>query len=172
MNLDGMFSLYSFYRCLDDVFIFDNERYTSSLYDSRKDTNNGGNFTLQTPREGVMGKYFELKIKAGRMKKAWGWMGVYFERKHPLVCVGFDDRDGWGKPVFDLMINNKVDEMKAGRYFKAPYYDEESNAVWFDFSKATAFNQLTDPNKQVELLRGFLAEVFDTIFTLKQSSVQ
>ena len=171
MNLDGMFSLYSFYRCLDEVFVFDNERYTSALYDSRKDTNNGGNFTRQTPREGVMGKYFELKIKTGRMKKAWGWMGVYFEREHPLVCVGFDDREGWGKPVFDLMIS-QVDDMKAGRYFEAPYYDDETNAIWFDFSKASEFDKLTDSNKQVALLKRFLTEVFDTIYTLKQSSMQ
>ena len=170
MNLEGMFSLYTFYRSLDEVFAFDNEHYSSSLYDSRKDTNNGGNFTGNTPREGVMGKYFEVKFKKVRMKTAWGWMGVYFEREHPIVCVGFDHRDGWGKPVYDLLINN-LDE-KDGIYFDAPYYDDESDAIWFDFSKGEDFNQQNDSKKQIALLKSFLAEVFDAIYTLKQSTLQ
>ena len=171
MNLDGMFSLYTFYRSLDDVFAFDNDRYSSFLYDSRKDTNNGGNFSGGTPREGVMGKYFEIKFKKVRMKSAWGWMGVYFEREHPLVCVGFDDRDGWGKPVYDLLID-RLDDQKNGLHFDAPYYDEETDGIWFDFNKGEEFNQLSDPQKQITLLRSFLAEVFDTIYSIKKSTLQ
>ena len=171
MNLDGMFSLYTFYRSLDDVFAFDNERYSSFLYDSRKDTNNGGNFSGRTPREGVMGKYFEIKFKNLRMRTAWGWMGVYFEREHPLVCVGFDDRDGWGKPVYDLLID-RLDDQKDGLHFDAPYYDEETDGIWFDFNKGEEFNHLSDPQKQITLLRSFLAEVFDTIYSIKQSTLQ
>ena len=169
MNLDGMFSLYTLYRSLDEVFAFDNERYSSVLYNSKKDTNNGGNFTGSTPREGVMGKYFEVSFKVGRMRKAWGWMGVYFEREHPLICVGFDNRDGWGKPVYSLLMG-KLDDLMEGEYFEAPYYDDETDAFWFDFNKAEEFNNLTDSMKQTELLKLFLAEVFDTIYTLKQSS--
>lgn len=168
MNLDGMFSLYTFYRGLDEVFSFDNDHYTAFLYDSRKDTNSGGNFSGSTPREGVMGKYFEVAFKHVRMKRAWGWMGVYFEREHPLVCIGFDDRDGWGKSVFDLLID-RVDDMEAGMYFDAPYYDDETNGIWFDFNKAEEFNQLGNSKEQTALLKSFLQEVLDTIYSIKQS---
>lgn len=168
MNLDGMFSLYTFYRGLDEVFSFDNDHYTAFLYDSRKDTNSGGNFSGSTPREGVMGKYFEVAFKHVRMKRAWGWMGVYFEREHPLVCIGFDDRDGWGKSVFDLLID-RVDDMEAGLYFDAPYYDDETNGIWFDFNKADEFNQLDISKEQTALLKSFLQEVLDTIYSIKQS---
>ena len=169
MNLDGMYSLYSFYRSLDDVFAFDNDRYTSVLYDSRKDTNNGGNFTGSTPREGVMGKYFEVSFKISRMRKAWGWMGVYFEREHPLICVGFDNRDGWGRSVFKVLYE-RIDDLKDGIYFTEPYYDDETDAVWFDFSQSEKFNTLNSSKEQITLLKSFLAEVFDTIYALKQSS--
>ena len=171
MNLDGMFSVYTFYRSLDEVFAFDNDRYTSSVYNSKKDTNNGGNFTRSTPRDGVIGKYFGVSFKQVRWKKSWGWMGVYFEREHPLICVGFDSRDGWGKPIYDLLIN-RCNDIKAGKYYDKPYYDEESNAVWFDFKKDAEFNKLTDCQEQINLLRSFLAEVFDTIYNVKQKTLK
>ena len=167
MNLDGMFSLYTFYQCLDKVFAFDNDRYSSFLYDSRKDTNNGGNFTGYTPREGVMGKYFEVTFKKIRIGTAWGWMGVYFEREHPLVCIGFDNRDGWGKSVFNL-LKDRVDDMEAGEYYDTPYY--EDNGIWFDFTKADEFNQLGNSKEQTALLKSFLREVLDTIYSIKQQS--
>ena len=164
MNLDGMFSLYTFYRSLDDVFITDNDLFSSSLYDSRKDTNNGGNLFC-TPRDGVMGKYFDVKFKHIKLKQTWGWMGVYFEREHPQICIGFDYREGWGKPVYDLLLN-KVDGMKKGKLCSKPY--EEGGAIWFDFNQADKFNGLSSPSKQISLLRSYFNEVIETIYKIKQ----
>ncbi|MBR4620687.1 MAG: hypothetical protein IKO46_06865 [Salinivirgaceae bacterium] len=164
MNLDGMFSLYTFYRSLDEVFAIDDENFTSSLYDSKKDTNNGGNMFL-TPRDGVMGKYFDVKFKHIRLKQTWGWMGVYFEREHPLICIGFDNREGWGKPVYDLLFV-KLDSIKKGKFFDKPY--EESGAIWFDFNSADKFNDLDTPAKQISLLKSFFQEVLDVVYNTKQ----
>lgn len=166
MNLDGMFSLYTLYRSLDEVFIVDNEKFSSSLYDSRKDTNSGGNL-YGTPRNGIMGKYFEVKFKHIRLKQTWGWMGVYFEREHPQICIGFDYREGWGKPVCDLLLN-KVDGMKKGKLFSKPY--EECGAIWFDFNQADKFNALNEPSKQIVLLKSYFNEVLETIYRIKQES--
>ena len=58
--------------------------------------------------------------------------------------------------------------MEAGEYFDQPYYDEESDGIWFDFNKGKEFDKLTDYNKQIDLLKSFLAEVFDTIYATKE----
>lgn len=160
MNLSGMFSLYTFYRSLDDVFEFDSENFSSTLYDSRKDTNNGGNF-LSSPRDGIMGKYFEIKFKRLRLK-AWGWMGVYFEREEPLICIGFCNRENWGYPVYKLLVKSNYNN--EGKYTTSPY--EEEGGYWFDFKCNEQFNSLDLP-KQITLLRSFFEEVMNIIYELK-----
>lgn len=165
MNLQGMYSLYTFYRCLDDVFVFDNEAFTSSLYDSLKNTNGGGNF-LYSPRDGVMGKYFQLKLKKCYVSETWGWLGVYFDREDPVICLGFCNRDGWGKPIFNI-INRKPDAISEGDFATAPY--EEDGAYWFDFKKNEDFNTL-ELDGQIELLRSFFKEVVMSVYNIKTQS--
>ena len=92
-------------------------------------------------------------------------MGVYFEREHPQICIGFDYREGWGKPVYDLLLN-KVDGMKKGKLCSKPY--EEGGAIWFDFIQADKFNGLNSPSKQISLLRSYFNEVIETIYKIKQ----
>lgn len=162
MQLDGMYSLYTFYRCLDEVFANETENFTTSLYNSRKDTNNGGNF-LSTPRDGVMGKYFEVTYKGKRIKKSWGWMGVYFEREEPVICIGFCNREGWGKPI-NSILNANQDKFVKGKSFDVPY--EDSGAFWFDFRLETKFDS-SSLEIQKNMLRTFLCEVLNYVVTLK-----
>lgn len=165
MNLDGMYSLYTFYKLLDEVFVCDNERYTSCIYDSRKDTNSGGNI-YATPREGVMGKYFEVEFKQSEIKKTWGWMGVYFDREHPLVCIGFDNRESWGKPVYDLLMDkDRYKDVNKGNYFDEPY--KEDSSIWFEFMKNEDFNALNTPTEQIALLKSFYCEVLEAVCSIK-----
>lgn len=154
MDLNGMFSLYTFYRTLDDVISIDNEDFNSSLYSSLKDTNHGGNFLCE-PRDGVMGKYFELKFKGVRINKSWGWIGVYFNRENPVICIGFCNRDGWGKPVNSLLFS-RLDDISENEIRSAPY--EEDGAIWFDFKKNDDF-QKSSLECQIKLLREFFSDV-------------
>lgn len=165
MDLKGMFSLYTFYRSLDEVFNNDNEDYTSSLYDSLKDTNGGGNF-LCKPIDGVMGKYFEIKFKGVKIKKTWGWLGVYFDREEPVICIGFCDRDGWGRPVNTLLMP-KLDFIKETSNSSKPY--EEDGAVWFDFKRYEDFNK-SSLDDQISLLKEFFNDVMLTIKSQKENA--
>ncbi len=165
MNTDGMYSLYAFYCSLDEVFACDNNKYKSFLYPYLKGTNNGGN-TERTPREGVMGKYFDVTFKHIRLKRTWGWMGVYFEREKPVICIGFDNREGWGKPVYKL-LKKQLTNIKKGKYFDSAY--EAGDFIWFDFNKVDIFNSLDSPSKQISLLRSYFFEVLDVIYSLKQN---
>ena len=53
-----------------------------------------------------MGHFFEFDLpvneeKASDPKRVWGWIGAYYRNGGAVVCVEFEDRDGWGKPVCD-----------------------------------------------------------------------
>ncbi len=163
MNLDGMFSLYTFYRSLEEVISHDNEIYDSCLYDSKQDTHGGGNF-LATPRDGAMGQYFELHFKHRVMKRSWGWIGVYFNSEHPQIYIAFRNEEGCGKPVFDLLTSIDI---KKGKTFDAPY--EEERAFWFEFNKADEFNK-GSLEEQKKLLTQFFNEVVMSIYKAKQNN--
>lgn len=165
MDLKGMYSLYTFYRSLDEVVSVDNESFSSSLYDSRKDTNHGGNFLCE-PRDGVMGKYFEVKFKDVKIKKSWGWIGVYFDREDPIICIGFCNRQDWGKPVNNLILP-KIDDIPETDKSTAPY--EGEGAIWFDFKKYEEFSKATLCG-QIELLKSYFTDVILTIKNQKSDA--
>ena len=167
MNLDGMYSLYEFYNVLDEVFALDTEEYSSQVYNSNYDTHQGGN-TFRTPRQGVMGKYFDVEFKKQKIKETFGWMGVYFNEENPNIYIAFADIEGWGKPVYSLLKTKEKEEKLRGghKYFLKPYID--GAAYWFDFKKRKDFNNLTF-NGQVKMLRNYLEEVLNYICELKNS---
>ena len=159
MKLEGMHSLYTFYKSLDEVFCCDEENYKSYLYDSKRDTHGGGNRYL-SPRDGVFGKYFEIKFKGNRNKTAWGWMGVYFRDEEPTIYIAFSNQEGWGKPIFEK-INPILDQFCKGKYTSEPY--EDSGSIWFEFLKNKEFDSKSDVDKQIKLLRLFFKEVMDDV---------
>lgn len=54
-----------------------------------------------------MGHFFEFDLPVDNKqndsseKRVWGWVGAYYRNEGAVVCVEFEDRDGWGKPVCD-----------------------------------------------------------------------
>ena len=54
-----------------------------------------------------VGHFFEFDLTVNKeknkssQKRVWGWIGAYYRNKGAVVCVEFEDRDGWGKPVCD-----------------------------------------------------------------------
>ena len=165
MNLNGMNSLYTFIRCLEDVFAVDREEFTSELYSNRKDTKSGGNF-LCRPLDGVMGKYFGLTFKGVHINKTWGWMGVYFERELPLICIGFRDEKNWGKPVYNF-LSKSYQIIPEGKLCTAPY--PEDGAYWYDFKAPKDFDKLS-LEEQIKLLKDFFEETIISIYNAKKSS--
>ncbi len=113
-----------------------------------------------------MGKYFSLKLKKCHVKKSWGWLGVYFDRMDPVICLGFCNREDWGKPVFNI-LNRDPDAIPEGNYASKPY--EEDGAYWFDFKKNELFNDL-DLDGQVKMLREFFQEAIMAVYNAKIKS--
>lgn len=52
-----------------------------------------------------MGSFFEFNVPnnlpGGQGQRVWGWLGVYYRNDGGVICIEFEDREGWGKPVCD-----------------------------------------------------------------------
>lgn len=57
-----------------------------------------------------MGHFFEFDLSPVKneenenaldTKRVWGWIGAYYRNEGAVVCVEFEDREGWGKLVCD-----------------------------------------------------------------------
>ena len=47
------------------------------------------------------GEFFELTNFDRKGNSVWGWLGAYYAEEGITICVEFEDRQGWGKPVCD-----------------------------------------------------------------------
>jgi hypothetical protein len=83
-----------------------------------------------------MGHFFEFDLlpvneeKASDTKRVWGWIGAYYRNGGAVVCVEFEDRDGWGKSVCDKFR----EKVKDGclRFYLEEHKEEE----WGDCIKS------------------------------------
>lgn len=157
MDLNGMYSLYEFNIVLNKILNAETDLYKLELYNSNRDTHHGGNI-LGTPKDGIMGKYFDLKYKRNTIKETWGWIGVYFERENPLICICFENNEWWGKPIVDIIQESKIKDLQQNDYYDKPYYEE--GHLWFDLSKSKlAEFQNADLDGQINILSCFVKEV-------------
>ena len=116
-----------------------------------------------------MGKYFDLNYIDNSIKETWGWIGVYFEREHPLICMCFENNDGWGKPICNIIQESRAESLPKGRYYDGAYY--EDGHLWFELSdeKHNDFSNAPDLNSQIEILKSFIDEIVLLPLKLLQS---
>ena len=161
MDLKGMYSLYAFMQELRRLVNRDTETYHAEWYGSKQDTHGGGN-RFVAMRDGAAGCYFSLKYKHAPIAESWVWIGVYFKEESPSICLCFENCDGWGKPVCDLLPREKAPAVAVGDYAGVPYYD--SGSLWFNLSDARlAEFDASDFDRQVEILGAFIDEVARTV---------
>lgn len=161
MDLKGMYSLYAFMQELRRLVNRDTETYHAEWYGSKQDTHGGGN-RFVAMRDGAAGCYFSLKYKQAPIAESWVWIGVYFKEESPSICLCFENCDGWGKPVCDLLPREKAPAVAVGDYAGVPYYD--SGSLWFNLSDARlAEFDASDLDRQVEILGAFIDEVARTV---------
>lgn len=147
MDLKGMYSLYSFTELLKKL-VNRTETNFELRYYSNKNIQ-GGN--------GISGCYFEIKYSNDKIKTTWAWIGIYFERENPLICIGFEDKQNWGKPVYDI-IDKQLDKIETDEYCTKPY--REDGAIWFELAdvKHKEFDS-TDLEGQIQLIKNFMDRV-------------
>ncbi|SNR51005.1 hypothetical protein SAMN06265371_104144 [Lutibacter agarilyticus] len=147
MDLNGMYSLYSFNEIIKKIVNRDEVDFELSYY-SNKNIQGGA---------GISGNYFHIKYKNVDIKDTWAWIGVYYEREEPLICIGFENKDGWGKPIFDL-IDSNLNKLNEGELTTLPYLI--SGSIWFELTKEKHKEfQTCDLEAQIQMLKDFLDEV-------------
>jgi hypothetical protein len=149
MNLKGMYSLYSFTELLKKLVNRTGTNF-ELLYYSNKNIA-GGN--------GISGCYFEIKYSNEIIKTTWAWIGIYYEREYPLICLGFEDKQGWGKPVYEI-IDKQLDKIKEDEYCTIPYHEDGS--IWFELTedKHREFDTV-DLEGQKQIIINFMDRVIE-----------
>lgn len=76
-----------------------------------------------------MGQYFEWTFGDNPVP-VWGWLGVYYTNDGAELCVEFEDREGWGRPVCEAVRRQRPSAVGDGAlrfyYEGQPPFDEES----------------------------------------------
>ncbi len=157
MNLQGMYSVYAFAKKIATLPLLCEQREES--------------FTLKYDNETItrnyIGAYYYLDMP-NVFSSVYFWLGVYFEREDPVLCLSFNDREDWAASVCALFPKGSEGSIQ-GRTFSRPYY--ENNQLWFEFSEEQAkrFDELSNPNEQLELIYEFVAEIIKLIIQKAQS---
>ena len=63
------------------------------------------------------GEFFELTNFDRKGNSVWGWLGAYYAEEGITICVEFEDRQGWGKPVCDKFRRQDIMEDGALRFW-------------------------------------------------------
>ena len=166
MNIEGIYSLYELIEILTKLCKRQEEHFTldypksSRIFNSHVDHHK-------------MGIDFQLDYNKGSdIKTSKGWIGIYFDLEQPEICIGFWDRDGWGKPICDII--RKAGKIKQGNLHSESF--EESDAYWFDFiddrdTYEEYFNKLS-LDEQTEMLKSFMDGVLNDIFKCYNEQIQ
>ncbi len=166
MNIEGIYSLYELIETLTKLCKRQEEHFTldypksSRIFNSHVDHHK-------------MGIDFQLDYSKGSgIKTSKGWIGIYFDLEQPEICIGFWDRDGWGKPICDII--RMAGKIKQGNLHSESF--EEADAYWFDFidDKDTYeeyFNKLS-LDEQTEMLKSFMDGVLNDIFKCYNEQIQ
>mgnify|MGYP004666717205 CR=1 FL=1 len=58
-----------------------------------------------------LGQFFTWSYNG---KPVWGWLGVYYTDAGAELCVEFEDREGWGRPVCEAVRQRQPSKVKEG----------------------------------------------------------
>ncbi len=148
MDLTGFYSLYLFTEALKKVLNNNENKISTEFYKTTTKTTN-------------IGHYFKIKYPdIYNIKDTWAWIGIYFNREQPLICLSFDSGENWGKPVYDI-LNENFTRIKNSEFSESPYYEE--GRIWFEMTreKHLEFQKLQTPEEQMDILKKFINDVID-----------
>ena len=78
-----------------------------------------------------------------------------------IICICFENNQGWAKTVCDRLTKEKVETLPAGDYHDKPYY--EGGSLFFEFSESRRSEfENADLSGQDALLGSFIDEVMET----------
>jgi hypothetical protein len=126
MELNGVYSLYCFNQILRSVVNRKTADFTLSYYNSD-----------------FKEYYYGCKFKVEVVKKEdiWLHIGLWFDREKPVITIGVWKQEGWGKPFYDELTQEKKHiENYAGRHYLeySSYYFEGTEKFYEEFEGAVS----------------------------------
>ncbi len=152
MKLEGLYSLFSLIEILEKKLC---DRDTDEFRVKKYNMNICGNGGI---KNGVIGINFELTYKNIQVDTFWGWIGIYYNREQPTICMGFYNNPGWGKLYIEL-IKPYEKEWCCGKTFDRPYFD--SSCLWFDMNRC--FHDIFENSDQVINQEAILTQFMDEV---------
>ena len=77
------------------------------------------------------GEFFELKDFRAKGNSVWGWFGAYYVENGINICVEFEDRQGWGKPVCDKFRHDEKTKDGSLRFWLGKNASQSTNIEGF-----------------------------------------
>ena len=145
MELTGIHSLYNFNIALKSVINRTTEKFSLSHYNT--------DF-----KESYYGYKFKVESSDKRKEDIWLSMGLWFNQERPVVTIGVWKRDGWGKPLCNIIEEGRKhsSEYAAQSYWEdSSYFFEGTDKFYAEFTKADT------ADLQKEILCKFVDEVIN-----------
>ena len=156
MNTNGIYSLFALIEVLSELC----ERNENNF--KIEHTNIGCNYTggyKNNHKE--LGIMFKLTFKKISFSETYGWIGIYFERKEPLICIGFYDKENWAKKLCRILNDKPI---PTGKLSSESY--SADGGIWFNFAKHDELNKCSSIEEQKNLLKEYMDEVIEKIYKL------
>lgn len=154
MNTNGIYSLFELIEVLSELCERNEDNFKI------EHTNIGCHYTggyKNTHKE--LGVAFKLTFEKILFPETYGWIGIFFERKEPLICIGFYDKEKWAKKLC-CILNDRL--ISAGKLCSKSYSDD--HGIWFDFTKHDELNKCSSIEEQKNLLKEYMDEVIERIY--------
>lgn len=156
MNTNGIYSLFELIEILSELCEFNQDNF--KIEDSSIGCNYAGGYKNNHKELGVM---FKVTFKKISFPETYGWIGLYFERKEPLICMGFYDKEGWAKELCSILNDKPI---PAGESCSESY--SADGAIWFNFTKHDELNKCSSIEEQKNMLKEYMDEVIKLIYKL------
>ena len=141
MELSGIHSLYNFNIVLKSVINRTTDKFSLSYYNT--------DF-----KESYYG--YKFQVSSSCKKDIWLSLGLWFHLEKPVVTLGVWKREGWGKPLCDIIEEGEkhIQDYAAQSYLEdSSYFFEGTDKFYIEFSNAST------PEQQKEILCSFVDEV-------------
>lgn len=156
MNTKGIYSLFELIEVLSELC----ERNENDFKIERYEINRSffGGYKNSHKELGVL---FKLNYNKVLFPETYGWIGLYLERKEPLICMGFYDKETWAKKLCSILNDKPI---PTGELCSESY--SADGAIWFNFKKHDELNKCSSIEEQKNMLKKYMDEVIELIYKL------
>lgn len=154
MNTKGIYSLFELIEILSELCERNEEHFKIERYEINRSFSGSYKNTHK-----ALGVLFKLDYNKQAASEYYGWIGIYFEREEPLICMGFYDKENWAKELCRIVYEKPI---SAGKLCSESY--SADNGIWFNFIKHDEFNKCSSIDEQKNMLKEYMNEVVEKIY--------